>query len=130
MAMHPICDVLLDPFETNCLPIPRIYGHHPADTAAWVGDIAVVTRDDVDVELSDRLAGGGAVVQADVEAVRCWGEGGSEVPDAPVDPGHQAGPFVGGQFAEAFHGAFRDDEGMAGCLRRLIPMPERSVNGI
>jgi hypothetical protein len=40
-----------------------------ADAAAWIGDVAGVAGDDVEMELGDGLAGGGAVVKAEVESV-------------------------------------------------------------
>ena len=42
---------------------------HVPDTAGWVGHVAGVARDDVDVEVGDGLAGGLADVDADGVAV-------------------------------------------------------------
>ena len=42
-----------------------------SDPAARVGDVASVARNDVNVQMRDRLACGLADVHADVEAVRC-----------------------------------------------------------
>ena len=51
------------------MPVSRFAGHHPADTSTRIGNVTGVTRDDVDVQLSDRLAGSNAVVETDVEAL-------------------------------------------------------------
>ncbi len=40
-----------------------------SDAAPWVGDVAAVARDEVDVQVEDGLACGFADVDADVEAV-------------------------------------------------------------
>ena len=39
------------------------------DAVAGIGDVASVAGDDVEMELGDGLAGGGAVVKAEVESV-------------------------------------------------------------
>jgi hypothetical protein len=49
--------------------VVRAGGYHVANAAARVGDVAGVAGDDVDVEVKDRLARGGADVPADVEPV-------------------------------------------------------------
>jgi hypothetical protein len=41
------------------------------DAAAWVGDITEVARDQVDVQVGDRLSAGCADIDTDIEAV--WG---------------------------------------------------------
>ena len=51
------------------LEVVALAGDDVADAAAWVGDVAGVARDEVDVEVEDGLAGGFADVDADVEAV-------------------------------------------------------------
>jgi len=61
------------------LPVAGFGGDDVADAAAGVGDVADVARDRVEVELRHGLAGGGAVVEAEVEGVGGGGELGSQV---------------------------------------------------
>jgi len=57
---------------TLLFPIAGFGGDDVADAAARVGDVIGVTRNHVEVELGDGLAGGGAVVDAEIEGV-WWG---------------------------------------------------------
>lgn len=50
------------------LPVARLLRQHPAHAAARIGHVAGIAWDDVDVQVHDGLAGGRAVVEADVVA--------------------------------------------------------------
>ena len=66
-------------------------GHDVAHATAGVGYIAVVARDDVNVQVEDCLSRGLSDVDADVKAI-----GGVELGDGlsgPVDRGHERGPL-------------------------------------
>jgi hypothetical protein len=56
------------------LPVAGFGGNDVADAAAGVGNVAGVARDDVEMELGHGLAGGGAVVEAEVEGIGRGGE--------------------------------------------------------
>ena len=49
--------------------VVALVGDDIADTAAWIGDVTVISRNDVDVEVVHGLAGGRARVETDVESV-------------------------------------------------------------
>ena len=55
-----------------------------ADAAAWVGDVAGVAGNDVEMKLGPSLASSGAVVEAEVEGVGGGGEVRSQVLLGPV----------------------------------------------
>ncbi len=57
------------PIAPMASPIPRLPRHHPPHPAPRVFRIARVARDQVDVQVRHGLAGGGAVVDADVVAL-------------------------------------------------------------
>ena len=61
-----------------------------SDAAAGIGHVAGVTRDDVEMELHHGLAGGGAVIQAEVEGVGRGAEVRGEVLLRPINPGDKA----------------------------------------
>ena len=56
--------------KTLIRPIAGFRRQHPSDTTSRVGDIAPIAGNQMDVHVSDGLAGGRAIVDADVEAVR------------------------------------------------------------
>jgi len=85
-----------------------------ADAAARVGDVAGVAGYDVEMKLRHGLAGGGAVVEAEVEGVGRGIEVRGQVLLRPDDPDEEAG-FLGiGKLLEPGDGPARDDEGVAG----------------
>jgi hypothetical protein len=43
-----------------------------SDTATWIIHVAEIARDDVDVDMRNRLPRGGARIEADIVAVRLW----------------------------------------------------------
>ena len=51
------------------LPVARFFGDDPADPAAWVGNITVMSRDHVEVGMGNRLPGGLAAIDSDGVAV-------------------------------------------------------------
>lgn len=51
------------------LPVAGFGGDDVANAAAWVRDVAGVAWDDVKMKLRNGLAGGGAVIEPDVEGV-------------------------------------------------------------
>ena len=71
-----------------------------ADATAGVGDVAGVTRDYVEVELWHGLAGGWAIVEAEIEGVGHWSELRGQVLLRPVDPDKEAGLFGAGHVLE------------------------------
>ncbi len=71
-----------------------------ADAATGIGDVAGVARDYVEVELRHCLAGGWAVVEAEVEGVGFRIQLGGQVLLGPVDPDEQAGFLGVGEFLE------------------------------
>ena len=90
-----------------------------ADAAAGIRDVAGVARDDVEMELRHRLAGGGAVVEAEVEGI--WGgrEFCAQLLLRPIDPDKEAGFLGAGELLEPGDGAAGDDEGIRGIRRGL-----------
>ena len=82
-----------------------------ANASARVGDVVLVAGDQVDVEVEDRLAGGGSDVDADIEAVRGMAAG--DQLTASVDAGHQGGSLLGRGVEPRRHVPTRDDEQVA-----------------
>jgi hypothetical protein len=91
-----------------------------ADAAAGVRDVTGVAWDDVEVELRNGLAGGEAVVQAEVEGVGLRVQLGSEVLLDPVDPDEQSGFFRGSQLLKASRGPTSNDQCVAGRDGELV----------
>ena len=83
-----------------------------ADAAARIGDVAVVARDHVDVEVGDRLTAGGGDVDANVPAVGVVR--GIEVAADVVDEAEDGELLVWGGVEPGGDGAFGDDERVAG----------------
>lgn len=81
--------MLVKTYAGIVLCMVAIPGRRPCGSA----DVTFVATDNVDLQLSDSLAGRAAVIEPDIETVGCWGERGSKVPKAPVDPGHEAAAF-------------------------------------
>src|SRR5688500_5867462 len=99
--------------------VPLFYGDDAAGAAAWVGDVSCEARNDVDVEVHHRLAGGLAGVEADVVAIRReFGvEGALDVGDGAPDL-----CLLDGQgFEVRLDVAPGDDEGVPGAHRVAIP---------
>lgn len=95
------------------LPVVGLGWDDVADAAAGIGDVAGVARDDVEVELGHGLAGGEAIVEAEIESVGCGAEVRSQVLLRPVDPHEEPGLFDAGQVLEKGHGPAGDDQSMA-----------------
>jgi len=72
------------------LPIPCLGLDDLPDAAAGIGHVAGVARDDVEMELHHGLAGGRAVIQAEVEGVGRGAEVRGEVLLRPINPGDKA----------------------------------------
>ena len=53
------------------LPVAGFGGDNVTDAAAGIGDVAGVTRDYVEMELGNGLAGGRAVVETKIESIWC-----------------------------------------------------------
>ena len=75
--------------------------------------VAVAAGDEMGVAVEDALAGTGAVVEAEVEAVD-GGVGGEEVVGDAADEAVEGGPFFGGEVAEGGDMAAGDDQGVSG----------------
>ena len=93
-------------------PIPGLPRHHPPHPAPRVLHIARVARDQVDVQVRHGLAGGRAVVDADVP-----GRGLVAARQAVagfVQQRQQGGAFVGRDLEKAAHMPARDDERVPG----------------
>ena len=89
-------------------------GDDAADAAAGGGVVAGAARNQMEMAVEDGLAGGFAVVGAEIEAGdgRVGGlELGGEFPGEAVG----GGPFVGGEVTEGSDVAAGDDEGVAGA---------------
>jgi len=56
--------------RTLIRPVAGFRGEHPPDTPSRVGDVAPKAGNQMDVHVSDGLAGGWAIIDADVEGVR------------------------------------------------------------
>ena len=54
----------------KCQLILGLVGQNPADPATRISPVAMVTGNEVDMQMEHRLPGGNAVVYADVVAVR------------------------------------------------------------
>src|ERR1700730_13625018 len=50
-------------------PVAGLRGEHPPDTTSRVGDVTPKAGNQMDVHVSDGLAGGRAIVDADIEGV-------------------------------------------------------------
>ena len=96
----------------HCSPIPRLRRHHPPHPAPRVFRIARVARDQVDVQVRHRLAGRGAVVDADVVALGLVAA--LKAGAGFVQQGQQAGALLGREVKEAAHMPARDDERVPG----------------
>jgi hypothetical protein len=69
-----------------CLPAVRARLRDDiADPATWIGLITVIARDDVDVQVRNRLPGGRSAVEADVVTIRCGLQGRLQVISNGVD---------------------------------------------
>lgn len=89
-----------------------------ADAAARIVDVAAVARDDVDVEVHHRLAGGRAGVQADVVAVGM--KLAVELAFDDVDEVEDGGALLGGGGEPVGDDAAGDDECVAGRDREAV----------
>jgi hypothetical protein len=78
------------------LPVNRLVRKDPADTASGIWHVSLVARDYMDMPMRDGLAGGGAVVDADVPGCR----------------GVFAGKLCFGLFQCSEYGAFFDGWGL------------------
>ena len=54
---------------THSLPVLCFVGNHPTYTAAWIWYVAIVTRNNMNVDMRDRLTCCNAVVEPNVETV-------------------------------------------------------------
>ena len=96
-----------------------------AHAAARVGDVAVVARDQVDVQVEDGLAGGFADVDADVEAVGAVAAG--DQLSASVEAGGQGRSLLGGGVEPGGDVPSRDDEQVAFADREGVPEGPREA---
>ncbi len=55
--------------ERLILPVNRLVREYPANAASRVGHVALVSGDQVDMQMKDDLTGCQAVVDADIEAI-------------------------------------------------------------
>ena len=95
------------------------------NTAARVRDVTGVTRDDMDMKMSDSLPGGSARVEADVVPV--WPQLGVEPALYLVDEGEDVGPLVVSSVPPSRDHAARQDEGMARADREAVGDSERGM---
>ncbi len=86
---------------------------HMANAAPGIGDVAGIPRDDMDMDMGDGLAGGGAGIEPDVVAVGFGGEGGVEVVFDGVDEIEEGGLFGGSGVEPGGDEPARDDEGVS-----------------
>lgn len=91
-----------------------------ADTTAGIGHVAMIARDDVDVDVGDCLARRCTGVEADVVAIGFWVEFQVKNVLGLFDNGHECGLFLIGCVEPCFHDPAGGDEDMAGRDREAI----------
>src|SRR5687767_10925866 len=92
------------------------------DTAARVWHVVGISRDDVNVEVGNRLTGNWAGVEANVVARRLVI--GIDATLDLVDESEQVGPFLGSCFPPGRDQPPRDDERVARVHREAVPNRE------
>src|ERR1700735_3274803 len=92
-------------------PVTGFRGEHPPDAPSRVGDVAAIARNQMDVHVSDGLAGGRSIVDADVEGVR--GEFPVEKSLLFPDDLEQRVMLLGRQVEKRSHVSMRDRERVA-----------------
>jgi hypothetical protein len=106
------------------VPLPR---DDMADAAAWVRHVTEIARDHMDVDMRNRLAGGGTGVEADVVAVWLRVEAEVEEVFCFLHQRHERGLFVVGGIEPCLHDPAGSDENVAGRDRELIEDHEGKV---
>ncbi len=94
-------------------PILGFIRYDESNATARVGNITMVARNDMHVQLTNSLTGHCSIVQSNVEAIWRRFERGLQVIDAPVNPVYEASLFLRGQFAESGDRTLDDDERVA-----------------
>lgn len=92
------------------MPVLGSLRDNKPDPAAWISNVPLVARNDVDVKLGDRLARGLSVIQPDVEAIRLRIERTLKVGQAPINPMGDPKLLFSGEFVEARDRALRNYE--------------------
>ena len=93
-------------------PVTCFCGEHPPHTAARIGIVAPISGNQMDMDVSDGLTGGWAIVDADVVGVRT--ESRVENPLLFADELEQRIMLLGRQVEERSNVPIRDDKRMAG----------------
>lgn len=83
-----------------------------ADATSGIGDVAGVAWDYVEMQLGDGLAGGWAIVKAEIKSVGLSFENGLQMLHPPIHPVEQSKLFFLRKLVKAGNEAFDDDEGM------------------
>ena len=87
-GLHGACLRPLPRSNFGILPVAGFLRDEVADAAARIGNIACIARNDVEMELGNRLTGGSPVVEAEIETVRSRRQCLAQMFSAPVDPEH------------------------------------------
>ncbi len=75
------------------IPVTCSAGDYMPDATPWIGYVASITRNDVDMKLGDRLTCGYAIVKANIKAVWFGLKRRLQVRYTPSYPFHQSALF-------------------------------------